>query len=144
MKGTDSSELMKEVQRSDDELKTIREQHWKMKMVEIGQRIQKERKALGLSQEQLAVAVGVSLNSISSIERGIFSPALDTFHEICDALMVSPDYLLFGKRDLSEFSNAVQILLRMSPHEQEIVERLLLNLHWLKRYDLPDNQDERK
>ena len=93
---TDKNNLMSEVQRSDNELKTIREQQWKTKMMEMGQRIQKERKELGLSQEQLAIAVGVSLNSISSIERGIFSPALDTFHEICDALMVSPDYLLFG------------------------------------------------
>ncbi len=137
---TDKNNLMSEVQRSDNELKTIREQQWKTKMMEMGQRIQKERKELGLSQEQLAIAVGVSLNSISSIERGIFSPALDTFHEICDALMVSPDYLLFGLNEETEVSPIIRKALRMSESEQKTVEKLLLDLHWLYRYDSPEEE----
>ena len=100
--------------------------------------ISKERKDLGLNQEQLAIAVGISLNSISSIERGIFSPALDTFYELCDALMVSPDYLLFGKSEEKQTPSVIRKFLRMSKHEQTIVEKLILDLHWLHRFDDPD------
>jgi len=138
MNKTIPNELMVEVQRTDDELKRVRERYWKTKMVEIGQRIQKERKDLGLNQEQLAIAVGISLNSISSIERGIFSPALDTFYELCDALMVSPDYLLFGKSEEKQTPSVIRKFLRMSKHEQTIVEKLILDLHWLHRFDDPD------
>ena len=52
----------------------------------IGQRIRKTRKAHGLSQEQLAELVGVSRNTISSIETGQFNPTAKLALILCIAL----------------------------------------------------------
>ena len=46
------------------------------------------RKQRGLSQAELAKKVGVSRNSISSIERGEYIPSLETAFELCIALCV--------------------------------------------------------
>lgn len=46
------------------------------------------RKERGLSQAKLAELVGVSRNSISSIERGEYIPSLETAFKLCDALFV--------------------------------------------------------
>ena len=47
-----------------------------------------------LSQAELAKMVGISRNSISSIERGEYTPSLETAFELCEALRV-PIYELF-------------------------------------------------
>ena len=47
------------------------------------------RKIFGLSQEQLAELVGVSRNSISSIERGEYIPRIDLALRLADVFMVS-------------------------------------------------------
>lgn len=55
----------------------------------LGSRIQKIRKAKGLSQEELAERVGLSSKYISSIERGNENPTLDTFIKLSSAMDVS-------------------------------------------------------
>ena len=54
----------------------------------IGSRIQKLRKAKGLSQEELSEKVGLSSKYISSIERGNENPTLDTFIKLARSLNV--------------------------------------------------------
>ena len=49
-------------------------------------RIKEARTALGYSQEQLAEMVGVSRNTISSIETGQFSPTAKLALILCSAL----------------------------------------------------------
>lgn len=49
-------------------------------------RIRQSRKELGLSQNQLADMVGVSRNTISSIETGQFNPTAKLALIICIAL----------------------------------------------------------
>lgn len=46
------------------------------------------RKQRGLSQAELAKKIGVSRNSISSIERGEYIPSLETAFKLCIALCV--------------------------------------------------------
>ena len=46
------------------------------------------RKQRGLSQAELAKMVGVSRNTISSIERGEYIPSLETAFKLCNALFV--------------------------------------------------------
>jgi transcriptional regulator with XRE-family HTH domain len=43
----------------------------------------------GLSQEQLSFKAGLSRPYVSSLERSLKSPAVDTLFRICDALEVS-------------------------------------------------------
>lgn len=65
----------------------------------LGQRIKKLRKAKGLSQEDLAESIDKSVDTISNIERGKFSPRLDTSLELANALDVEP-FELFQIRDV--------------------------------------------
>lgn len=65
----------------------------------LGHRIKKLRKERGLSQEQLAERIDKSVDTVSNIERGKFSPRLDTALELAEALDVEV-FELFQVRDL--------------------------------------------
>lgn len=65
--------------------------------IEFGKRIQKARKAVGFTQEQLANSLSVDRNTIGRMERGLRSCSFDLLVEICCVLNVSSDYLLMGK-----------------------------------------------
>lgn len=62
----------------------------------MGQRIAERRGYLKIKQHQLAEQLGISNNHLSSIERGKEKPSLDLFIDICNALQVTPDYLIMG------------------------------------------------
>lgn len=61
---------------------------------EMGNRIQVRRKELRIKQAELAEALDISNNHMSSIENGKQKPSLDIFVGICKHLDVTPDYLL--------------------------------------------------
>ena len=101
--------------------------------VEIGSRIAHRRIHAGIKQTNLADMVGISNNYLSSIERGKKRPSLEILVSICNALHVTPDYLLMGNMhpgnvpqniadglrlcsedDLSLISGIVQIMVRRS------------------------------
>lgn len=63
----------------------------------IGIRIRKARKAKGWSQEVLAKQCGISMSFLGHIERGTRIMSLDTFANICAALHMDADGLLWGK-----------------------------------------------
>lgn len=60
----------------------------------IGQRIKLFRQKTNISQEELAVKVGISRISMSNYERGERTPPVDIFLRIAQALHVSTDELL--------------------------------------------------
>lgn len=53
---------------------------------ELGQDLRSRRKALRISQEDLADLVGVNRRAISELERGIGGTAVRTVIAVCDAL----------------------------------------------------------
>ena len=53
-----------------------------------GQKVQSLRLEAGITQEQLADAVGLTIESISNIERGIFGPKFDNLEKIAEVLGV--------------------------------------------------------
>ena len=53
-----------------------------------GQELRKARKAVGISQEKLALQVGLDRTYISMLERGIRQPSLATIFRICEALEI--------------------------------------------------------
>ena len=55
----------------------------------LGRKIREIRKALGLTQAQLAKRSAVSENFVGSVERGICSPSLTTLGKIANALGVT-------------------------------------------------------
>lgn len=62
----------------------------------IGRRIAMRREQIKLKQNALAEIVGISNNYLSSIERGKEKPSLEILVRLCNALRVTPDYLLMG------------------------------------------------
>lgn len=82
------------------------------------------RKALGLTQEDLAEKIGLSKNHISNIECGKYLPTTKVLVEICNALGETPDYYLLGK--ISEETEKITSLVKRLPIEsQKIVCRLI-------------------
>ena len=60
----------------------------------IGTKIQNRRRALKMTQEEFAEKIGISLNYVGMIERGLRIPKLETFIKIANVLGVTSDYLL--------------------------------------------------
>ena len=53
-----------------------------------GKRLRKFRRNKDLTQEQLAEAVGVSVDFVSQIERGVNGPSFDTLQKLATVLEV--------------------------------------------------------
>ena len=65
---------------------------------EMANRMKAQRKYLGLTQEQVAEAVGITYSSYVKIENTFQSPSLTTLVAISQVLQTSLDWLVFGKR----------------------------------------------
>lgn len=63
---------------------------------ELGKRIAKRRRELGLKQYQVSERAGLSDKYISCIETAKSIPSIDVLMKICDALETTPDSLLLG------------------------------------------------
>ena len=68
-----------------------------MNNIEIGQRIRNQRKLLGLTREELAERIDVSPKFCYDIELGAKGMSVDTLCKLSNELMLSTDYILFGK-----------------------------------------------
>lgn len=55
---------------------------------QFGKKLQALRKASGLTQEQVALETGLTIESISNIERGIHGPTFDNLEKIAAAVNV--------------------------------------------------------
>ena len=60
----------------------------------IGRTARQARHALGLTQEQVAEKLGVSVEFCSRIERGVALPSLKTFVQLAEVLRVDANTLL--------------------------------------------------
>lgn len=72
-----------------------------MDLAKIGKYIAEKRKALGLTQKQLAEKLGMSDKSVSKWERGICLPDVSIYHDLCQILGISINEFLAGE-DISE------------------------------------------
>ena len=53
-----------------------------------GQELRKARKTVSISQEKLALQVGLDRTYISMLERGLRQPSLTTIFRLCEALEI--------------------------------------------------------
>lgn len=65
---------------------------------QIGQRIREYRKAHGLSQEELAEMVNISVTHMSHIETGNTKLSLPVLVDLAEALHITTDCLLFNAK----------------------------------------------
>lgn len=64
---------------------------------QMGMRIAARRKELGFTQEELADMINVSVQTISTTERGKKALRPENIVKICKALRCTTDYILIGK-----------------------------------------------
>ena len=68
-----------------------------MDQKKIGNYIAEKRKALGLTQIDLAGRLGMSNKSVSKWERGICLPDVSFYEDLCDTLGISINEFLAGE-----------------------------------------------
>ena len=91
-------------------------------------RVCTRRKALGLTQEQVAEKIDVSIQMISNLELGRKAIRPENMVKICTALNVSADYLLFGHNSQEENLELARKIEKLSPEHQHIIELLVDSL----------------
>lgn len=64
----------------------------------IGLKLKFERYKRKLSQEKLACMTGLTVNSISSIERGVANPTIETIESLANALKIPVEELVNPKK----------------------------------------------
>ena len=106
----------------------------------IGCRISKRRKFLGINQITLATHVGISSNYLSGIECGKEKPSLEVFVKLCTVLQVTPDYFLMGNMYSSNVpQNIIDGLKLCSQEDLELVNVLVQ--HMVQKRGLEWNRD---
>ena len=63
---------------------------------QIGKRLYLRRKQLGITQEALAERANITSQTISTAELGKKAMRADTIIRVCEALEITPNYLLLG------------------------------------------------
>lgn len=80
----------------------------------------KARAELGLTQSQLAERSGLSLSAIKAYEAGRNMPGARELRELCQALQVSPNKMLFGKELPFGDVSVANILIEGSPEDVQV------------------------
>ena len=94
----------------------------------VGKRIQKVRKARGLTQAELSQMLDLSTKYISNIECGFKTPKLNTFVTIANALKCDANQLLSDVLDVTTGQESGQVsekLLSLPVEEQRRILRVL-------------------
>lgn len=85
----------------------------------LGQRIQMYREKAGKSQEELAEHVGVSITSISNIERGANYPSFENFIKILNFINASPNMVMFDMVEQAQITRASELWDKMKYLDSE-------------------------
>ena len=80
-----------------------------MKENTLGKYLNKVRKEYGLTAEKLAEICNINTVYLQQIEGGKKTPSLPVFISLCNALRISPDYLLQHELDENEVTKIKEI-----------------------------------
>lgn len=89
----------------------------------LGKNIQIARKRKGLKQKKLADFIGINLQSLSKIERGVNYPTYATLERIMEILEVMPNELLSGVWNGDDPKNEVEISCRIRKIEFDMSKK---------------------
>jgi len=90
----------------------------------MGERIYRRRRALNLTQEQLAEKLGVSTQMISNLESGKKAIRPENLIKVCSVLDISADYILTGGNNDS-FSRLSDKLNGLTQEELVLLESIV-------------------
>ncbi len=111
-------------------------EHYEKKISFLGENIQTIRKHRGMKQQELADKIGINMQSLSKIERGVNYPTFDTLEKIMDVLGVTPNELLSGEWKYIDHTE---------PYIMDIIKReqdFNVSLVYLSENEFFDNENE--
>ncbi len=97
---------------------------------ELGRRIARRRKQLGLSQSRVNEMAGLSDKYLSNIERAVSVPSIDVIMKLCAVLKTTPDELLLGAETPSGMGNIGRVAamkVEAMPREKQLLALSLLD-----------------
>lgn len=103
---------------------------------EIGRRVARRRRELGLKQAQVAEVVGISNNHMSAIERARSIPSVEVVIRLAVALDTTPDEFLVGtlhQKDREEWRQTAELLRGLDGRQLALAARFLA---WLREQKL--------
>lgn len=82
---------------------------------EIGRRISRRRRSLGLKQREAEERAGIAYKYLSNIERGFSIPSTEVIMRLAIALETTPDEFLVGttRREEEEWRDVAELLRHM-------------------------------
>lgn len=80
-----------------------------MNYVELGRRVRQQRSLCGMTQEELAEKTGISCSFVGHIERGEKKFSIGTLVSLCNAMGVSPNYLLQDSLNADAINEGVDV-----------------------------------
>ena len=94
---------------------------------EIGKRIARRRKALGLKQVEVCEKAEINDKYLSCIERATSIPSLDVIMRLASALDTTPDEFLIGSthREGEAWRDVAELLRNMNPKELSLAKNFL-------------------
>ena len=99
-----------------------------MDKLTMGDRIREARKNQGLTQDQLAEHLDISVEFVGQIERGLKMPSMQVFVKLIESLNVSADYLLRDSVSTGQLfgDNAIgRKIEKLKPNQRIALEALI-------------------
>ena len=102
---------------------------------EIGKRIARRRKELGLKQSEVEEKADLGYKYLSNIERSISIPSVEVIMRLAVALDTTPDEFLIGtlSHDIQEWKNISEMLRPMNAKQLSLAKSFLT---WLSNQSL--------
>ena len=91
----------------------------------MGQRILLRRKALRMTQEELAEKIDVSTQMISNLELGKKAIRPENLAKVCEVLELSADFILTGTNTKTAVDAVADKLIPLTPEELQMVNDMI-------------------
>lgn len=94
----------------------------------LGKRINIVRKDRGFTADKLSELCDINATYLRQIESGAKVPSLPVFIDICNALSISPDYLLqdeLNTNEVSKIKELTELWEKVSPNKQALAASMI-------------------
>lgn len=91
----------------------------------MGQRIMVRRKALRMTQEELAEKLGVSTQMISNLELGKKAIRPENLAKVCEVLELSADFILTGTNTKTAIDIVAENMVQLTVDELQMVSDII-------------------
>ena len=101
-----------------------------------GERVKNNREKIGLSKERFSEMINRSESYVKELDKGNKSCSVHTLHQVCKALRVSPNELLYGKaeemdvkQEYSDKEIISNIIARCNECELETIKDVIIAIY---------------